>query len=679
MKKTINILLILSLLFSFLIPPVYAVEIKKGMVVTANGEGVRVRENAGTTFAKISGLDDGDYVNIVDTVKTVDGSKDCPSNDWYKIISASATSGYGYVCSDFVKLVEITNPSYNFEEELAKFPESYRNYILKLHELYPNAMFKAVNATNSKRDGSTLMNFNTALDNEVGLGKSLIWDSNGSRDGLKHLSSYNYDTNKFANNYSGGGVNWYAASREIIAYNMDPRNFLKEDAVFMFEYLGYSEEVHSKEGIESILKGSFMYDTYVDGKEEKKFSDVILEAGIRYSISPYFIASRIIQEVGTTRSSLVLGTYPNYPQYNGYYNFYNISATGDQASIVTNGLNKAIQEGWNSEEKAIIGGAKIIAESYVSKGQSTGYFQKWDVQCGNKTYCFSFQYMQNIEAPSSEGRKTYRAYKSAKGAAMYLDSYLFYIPVYQNMPESTYYPSEASPINYLSSLVIDGVSVPNFHGLTLEYDITVPAGTTNIHIEAQATAKDKGATVSNIGNVAITDDKQDVLVNVKAANGSTRTYTIHVKRLTAEESHMTLEETINNIKSGVINDNYISGLTSFDTLKDAIVKANPATLLTVKNNDGNVVTSGNLATGYQVTLTVGSEIKTFEVIIYGDNSGDGEITILDLLRVQKNLLKANNLTAGQIKASDVNKDGVVDILDLLLVQKHILGSKHINQ
>ena len=58
--------------------------------------------------------------------------------------------------------------------------------------------------------------------------------------------------------------------------------------------------------------------------------------------------------------------------------------------------------------------------------------------------------------------------------------------------------------------------------------------------------------------------------------------------------------------------------------------------------------------------------------IKGDVSGDGEITILDLLKVQKHLLKASLLTDEYLVAADTSDDNEVTILDLLRIQKYIL-------
>lgn len=685
MKKFILYIILISILFSTFIVPISALEtIQRGMIQTPDKRGVHIRLGPGTSYGMANvGMDDGEYATILGEEATNDGTTGCPSNKWYKI-KYSTSLGYGYVCSDFVVNVEtIEIPDYNYEEELSKFPDSYKPYLIELHKIYPNATFIAKYATN--RDGSH-MDFNTAIDNENVLGKNLLWDSNGSRDGLKSIDTYIFSNNAFRNDFSGGGKNWYAASRETIAYYLDARNFLDEKNIFMFESLTYNPG-HSASGVEGILKGTFMYDTFVDnGVTNKKFSTVILEAGQISGVGAYFLAGRIKQEMGSTRNDLVYGTYTKYPQFNGYYNFFNIGATGEQDKIQFNGLTTAFNKGWNSEEKAILGGSTFVGNDYILKGQDTQYFQKWDIQCSNKSGCFSHQYMQNLEAPYNEGRTSYNAYTKTLGSGIYLEPFIFTIPIYENMPEivSTK-PSEASPIAYLSDITVNGFKLNNFSGTTTEYNIIVPVGTTSIAVEASAIASNKGASVRGTGNIAITSDQQDIIVTCVAANGATLDYTIHVNRLQPGENEMTLEDTLEkleNINMEELDEEYIKtfeGLTVIEIMRKIVTDINPNAIVIVKDNKGNEITTGNIATGYTFNIKVLNETYTEELVLYGDNDGDGEITIVDLLRVQKHLLKATTLTDSQLEACDVNQDGTVDILDLLLVQKHLLGEKYINQ
>lgn len=40
---------------------------------------------------------------------------------------------------------------------------------------------------------------------------------------------------------------------------MDPRNFLDENHIYMFEQLAYDSSSQTQAGVEAILQGSFMY------------------------------------------------------------------------------------------------------------------------------------------------------------------------------------------------------------------------------------------------------------------------------------------------------------------------------------------------------------------------------------------------------------------------------------
>ena len=101
--------------------------------------------------------------------------------------------------------------------------------------------------------------------------------------------------------------------------------------------------------------------------------------------------------------------------------------------------------------------------------------------------------------------------------------------------------------------------------------------------------------------------------------------------------------------------------------------------VTIKNASGTTVSSGNVGTGYQVTIKNSSETKTLTVVIYGDTSGDGVVNALDLLQIRKNILGAYTLSGAYQEAGDPSKDNTIDALDLLQVQKSILGSYTISQ
>lgn len=109
------------------------------------------------------------------------------------------------------------------------------------------------------------------------------------------------------------------------------------------------------------------------------------------------------------------------------------------------------------------------------------------------------------------------------------------------------------------------------------------------------------------------------------------------------------------------------------SVKERLINAGASAA--VMNGDWSSKTSGTIATGNIVNV----DNKNFTAVIYGDISGDGVITIKDLLLVQKHLLGSQQLSGAPLKAADVSKDNGVTIKDLLLIQKFILGTGSINQ
>jgi beta-N-acetylglucosaminidase len=126
---------------------------------------------------------------------------------------------------------------------------------------------------------------------------------------------------------------------------------------------------------------------------------------------------------------------------------------------------------------------------------------------------------------------------------------------------------------------------------------------------------------------------------------------------------------VSNIAVGTTASSFLTSLKAIS--KDATV---------VITSNGKEI-SGNeiLGTGDTIKITSGQNSETVSVVIYGDTNGDGNINILDLLAVQKQILGTINLSGNYKTAADTNKDGSINILDLLAVQKQILGTSKISQ
>ena len=470
--------------------------------------------------------------------------------------------------SNDVYAVKVQNSKTGIQE----FPESYQVYLNRLCDLHPNWKFTAFNV------GIT---WNEFMNNESSLGGESY--SHGKNTVINSSDSLWKDScNVVKSGYS-------CASPDIISYFADPRNFLNETGIFQFLEMSYNSEVHTKAGVESIIKNTFM-DTAVNISDEEKeieikakisdgyiiatpnttyeeiantigikeyevknkdniklessnkattgfifidntkvtsnntntatennfsentynnkyiiavlgdvngdgevkstdymkiksyimgdavlsdvqklaadvngdgevkstdymkiksfimgdakisaktvvtvasdkvlYSDIIMKAAEESGISPYSIAIKIIQEVGRNGSNSVYGTYPGYE---GYYNFYNIGAY-DSGNAIENGLKYAKEKGWDNQYKSIVEGAKYMSDSYISVGQNTAYFYKFDVVDG-KNGMFWHQYMTNIQDPSSQAKILYNTYTKNNLLELSLN---FIIPVFDDMPD----------------------------------------------------------------------------------------------------------------------------------------------------------------------------------------------------------------------------------------------------
>ena len=462
----------------------------------------------------------------------------------------------GYINAEYVKVLDTgeiwgdkeptptpmpTQPDHadDFEQQLASqnFPESYLPGLRLLHELHPDWQFVA---------NHTGLDWESVIDNESVAGKNLIPNTKGNEWKSFEANAYNWKTDSFI---VYDGSTWVTASREAISYYMDPRNFLDEKNIFQFELLTYELSYQTLEGVESILKNTALSNTTVkfkdtDGQEKEMTYGEIFMAAAEYSgVSPFHLASRVKQEVviGTTSlSNSVTGTVAGFE---GLYNFYNIGAYHSTVAggAIANGLkyarngstnaalNTSMLIPWINPYRSILGGAYYIGYSYISRGQNTIYLQKFNV---TPTSTYSHQYMANVEAPYSEGRKVAAAYAEFGDLPL-----VFSIPVYLNMPEEACgQPQTAwNPNNWLKTLKVsdaegnDLVLTPTFDMTAeQEYDLVLDSGCDLIQVEAQAVSKKasvEGATWYTIGEGSST-----VVVSVTAENGDIREYIINIAR-----------------------------------------------------------------------------------------------------------------------------------------------------
>ena len=101
--------------------------------------------------------------------------------------------------------------------------------------------------------------------------------------------------------------------------------------------------------------------------------------------------------------------------------------------LIVDATVDAYDRPWTTPKKAIVGGAKFIAASYISKGQYTSYLKKFNVNPEAYYDQFSHQYMANLAAPASEAYTSYKTYSENKLFDLPLE---FSIPVYSEMADA---------------------------------------------------------------------------------------------------------------------------------------------------------------------------------------------------------------------------------------------------
>ena len=491
------------------------------MMGSCTADVLNVRSGAGTGYSKTGTVSYGDSLTILSETTDSSGAK------WYKISCGNVT---GYVSAAYVQLTSSGSQGSSdadFENYMTKqgFPESYKPYLRKLHEQHPKWIFTA------QKLG---VDWNTALKEECVVGRNLVHSS--ALASWKSMEKGAYDFN--GGYWYGLDGSWVAASKEIIMYYMDPRNFLNDTYNFMFENQSYDPSYQTQSGVKTILADTFMSGSYTcpDTKKKYTYSQTFMDAAKKSGVSPYHLASRCRNEQGVNGAPQSLGTVKGYEN---YFNFFDIQAyatstmtAAEMGCKYAKTTNPTYLLPWTNQYKSIVGGSIFLGTGYITKGQDTLYLQKFDmVDGGNGLYYH--QYMTCVFGQANEAISLKNAYsQDILNSAME-----FKIPVYNNMPDKLCPKptSSGDNNNYLKSLSVSGTSIsPKFDKFTASYTAKVNAEVSSVTVNANPLGK--SAKVSGNGKVSLKTGENTVKVTCTAASGVKRTYTIKITRKAASQT-----------------------------------------------------------------------------------------------------------------------------------------------
>ncbi|MEE0559855.1 MULTISPECIES: SH3 domain-containing protein [Ruminococcus] len=491
------------------------------MMGSCTADVLNVRSGAGTGYSKTGTVSYGDSLTILSETTDSSGAK------WYKISCGNVT---GYVSAAYVQLTSSGSQGSSdadFENYMTKqgFPESYKPYLRKLHEQHPKWIFTA------QKLG---VDWNTALKEECVVGRNLVHSS--ALASWKSMEKGAYDFN--GGYWYGLDGSWVAASKEIIMYYMDPRNFLNDTYIFMFENQSYDPSYQTESGVKTILADTFMSGSYTcpDTKKKYTYSQTFMDAAKKSGVSPYHLASRCRNEQGVNGAPQSLGTVKGYEN---YFNFFDIQAyatstmtAAEMGCKYAKTTNPTYLLPWTNQYKSIVGGSIFLGTGYITKGQDTLYLQKFDmVDGGNGLYYH--QYMTCVFGQANEAISLKNAYsQDILNSAME-----FKIPVYNNMPDKLCPKptSSGDNNNYLKSLSVSGTSIsPKFDKFTASYTAKVNAEVSSVTVNANPLGK--SAKVSGKGKVSLKTGENTIKLTCTAASGVKRTYTIKITRKAASQT-----------------------------------------------------------------------------------------------------------------------------------------------
>ena len=499
---------------------------------SVNCDLLNMRSGAGTENSLVGQISYGTEVTITGEAFDSEGGL------WYKVTAGSLS---GYVASNYITVTGTASSSggtaggkvtdgggysaeSDFEEylEAQGFPESYKPYLRQMHYDHPSWVFTAQHLG---------IDWGYALAQECVIGRNLVHA--GAPDSWKSMEKGAYDP--ATGTWYGLDSSWVAASAEIIEYYMDPRNFLSDSYVFMFEQLSYDPDYQTIDGVRTILDDTFMSGSYTcpDTWQTLSYAETFMEAAEISGVSPYHLASRCRNEQGVYGAPQSLGTVEGWEN---YFNFFDVQAFATSTMTAeemgckyASTYDPTYMLPWTNQYKSIVGGSIFIGTGYITKEQDTLYLQKFDMTDGGNGY-FAHQYMTCVFGQANEARNMINAYNYDILAG----TIEFKIPVYLNMPaEPCDQPgSYADNNNYLSSLTVSGVTLsPKFEKGTFSYIAEAANSVTSVNVSAKS---DSGsARVTGTGKYDLMEGSNTIIVTCTSGSGKARSYTVTINRKAA--------------------------------------------------------------------------------------------------------------------------------------------------
>lgn len=212
-----------------------------------------------------------------------------------------------------------------------------------------------------------------------------------------------------------GPSKWRNATLAEVKSAMDTSKFVN-DPVQKYQFLQLDQPQYlSVASLNNLLKGCGVLEN-----QGQAFS----QAAKQYGLNEIYLISHALLETGRGQSQLAKGA----NIVNGklstttaikYHNVFGIGAY--DSNPVFDGITYAKKAGWDSVEKAIVGGAQFIGQSYVKAGQNTLYKMRWNPENPGK-----HQYATGVTWASVNAQNMKNFYDTIHESGKYFD-----VPTYK--------------------------------------------------------------------------------------------------------------------------------------------------------------------------------------------------------------------------------------------------------
>lgn len=212
----------------------------------------------------------------------------------------------------------------------------------------------------------------------------------------------------------------------------------------------------------------------------------------------------------------------------------------------------------------------------------------------------------------------------------------------------------------LSSLTVTGASF-TFNPNTTSYNLNVDAQQVTII----ATTSSNLASVTGTGSKTLNYGINEFDVVVTAEDGTTKKYTLSIMRP---------DKLV--FAAGVLEEeDYLTFVMKDTNVTNMLTKIDTSGTITVKNSDGIVASASALVgTGFNVNIVLNSGTRNYDVVVLGDTTGDGKITVSDVSRLFQVYRGTNSMGDIYKKAGDVVADSQLRLPDVSKLFQYVRGS-----